>query len=108
MPSRRNGVMLNAVAEAIGELGKLPVHQCLRRDPEAGWQTEQSNSAFQLANVWGLLTVDEAQLPDEQLRHMPVLLLDDTANSRWTITVAAHLLQQEDTGPVLPFVLQTR
>ena len=108
MPSRRNAVMLNAVAAEIGELGKLPVHHGLLRDPEAGWQADQSNSAFQVANVWGLLSVDDAQLPDDELRQMPVLLLDDSANSRWTITVAAHVLQLAGTGPVLPFVLQTR
>ena len=108
MPSRRNGVVLDAVANEIGKLGKLPVHHGLVRDPAAGWQSEQSNSAFQLANVWGLLGVDDGALPDESRRSTPVLLLDDSANSRWTITVAAHLLQRAGTGPVLPFVLQTR
>ena len=108
MPSRQNAAVLNAVAAEIGALGKLPVHHGLVRDPNAGLQSEQSNSAFQLANVWGLLDVDGSQLPDDPLRSMPVLLLDDTANSRWTITVAAHLLQEAGTGPVLPFVLQTR
>ena len=108
MPSRRNNVVLDAIANEIGKLGKLPVHHALLRDPAAGWQSEQSNSAFQLANVWGLLDVDRAALPDDALRSAPVLLLDDSANSRWTITVAAHLLQHAGTGPVLPFVLQTR
>ncbi len=108
MPSRRNGAALDAVAAEVGKLGKLPVHSGLVRDASAGWQADQSNSAFQLANVWGLLAVDVTQLPDEPLRSMPVLLLDDTADSRWTITVAAHLLQKAGSGPVLPFVLQTR
>lgn len=108
MPSRRNGAALDAVAAEMGKLGKLPVHRGLVRDATAGWQAEQSNSAFQLANVWGLLTVDVTQLPDEPLRSMPVLLIDDSADSRWTITVAAHLLQKAGSGPVLPFVLQTR
>ena len=108
MPSRRNGKVINAIAAEIGRLGKLPVHHALVRDPAAGFQVDQSNSAFQLSNVWGLLSVDPAQLPDEPTRSMPVLLVDDFADSRWTITVAAHLLQNANTGPVLPFALQTR
>ena len=35
-------------------------------------------------------------------------LVDDSVASRWTITVAAHVLQDAGTGPVLPFALQTR
>ncbi|MDW3176839.1 MAG: helicase-related protein [Acidimicrobiia bacterium] len=108
MPSRRNGVVIDTLAAEVGKLGKLPVHRGLVRNQSAGWQAEQSNSAFQLANVWGLLDVDVAELPDESLRSTPVLLIDDTADSRWTITVAAHLLQEAGSGPVLPFVLQTR
>lgn len=108
MPSRRNGVVIDTLAAEVGKLGKLPVHRGLVRNQSAGWQAEQSNSAFQLANVWGLLDVDVAELPEESLRSTPVLLIDDTADSRWTITVAAHLLQEAGSGPVLPFVLQTR
>lgn len=108
MPSRRNGAVIEAIAAEVGKLGKLPVFPGLVRSASAGWQAEQSNSAFQLANVWGLLEVDAAKLPGEPLRSMPVLLIDDTADSRWTITVAAHLLQEAGSGPVLPFVLQSR
>lgn len=108
MPSRRNGAIIEALASEVGKLGKLPVHHALVRDETAGWQSDQSNSAYQLANVWGLVSVDASQLPEEPLRSMPVLLIDDTSDSRWTITVAAHLLQKAGSGPVLPFVLQTR
>ena len=108
MPSRNHGTLIEAVANEIGRLGKLPVHACLERDPTAGYQADQANSAYQLANVWGRLTVRRDDLPPEPLRSTPVLLVDDTANSRWTITVAAFALQEAGTGPVLPFVLQTR
>ena len=108
MPSRRHGKVIAAVANEIGRLGKLPVHTCLERDPGAGFQDEQANSAYQVANVWGMLAVDGDALPPEQLRSMPVLLVDDAAISRWTMTVAAYVLQAAGSGPVLPFVLQTR
>ncbi|MDQ0613584.1 hypoxanthine phosphoribosyltransferase [Microbacterium sp. W4I4] len=38
--------------------------------------------------------------PDE-----PVLLVDDLADSRWTLTVAARTLRQAGASAVLPFVL---
>ena len=34
----------------------------------------------------------------------PVLLVDDVARSTWTVTVAAALLRDAGTGPVLPLV----
>lgn len=108
MPSRQHGRLIEVVASEIGRLGKLPVHSCLERDPASGYQSEQANSAYQLANVWGRITVRPDDLPPEPLRSMPVLLVDDTASSRWTLTVAAFALQEAGTGPVLPFVLQTR
>ena len=108
MPSRQQGRLIEVVASEIGRLGKLPVHSCLERDPASGYQSEQANSAYQLANVWGRITVRPDDLPPEPLRSMPVLLVDDTASSRWTLTVAAFVLQEAGTGPVLPFVLQTR
>ena len=108
MPSRRNAKVVNAVAAEIGRLGKLPVHPCLVHDGQGGFQSEQANSAFQLANVWGRLSVDRSQLPDAPLRSGPVLLVDDSADSRWTITVASFVLQDAGCGPVLPFVLQSR
>ena len=108
MPSRQHGRLIEVVASEIGRLGKLPVHSCLERDPASGYQSEQANSAYQLANVWGRITVRPDDLPPEPLRLMPVLLVDDTASSRWTLTVAAFALQEAGTGPVLPFVLQTR
>ena len=100
--------MINAIASEIGRLGKLPVYEPLIHDGQGGFQAEQANSAFQLANVWGRLLIDPKQLPESSLRTRPVLLIDDSADSRWSLTVAAFVLQEAGTGPVLPFVLQSR
>ena len=108
MPSRRNAKLITAIANEVGRLGKLPVHACLTHVGDGGFQADQANSAFQLANVWGRLSVDVQQLPEMSLRTKPVLLIDDSADSRWTITVASFELQAAGSGPVLPFVLQTR
>jgi ATP-dependent DNA helicase RecQ len=61
-----------------------------------------------VANVWGRLAVDAEALPDATLLDGPVLLVDDRAVSRWTLTVAAWLLTGAGAGAVLPFVLETR
>jgi len=38
----------------------------------------------------------------------PLLLVDDLADSRWTLTVAARALRQAGATDVLPFVLALR
>jgi ATP-dependent DNA helicase RecQ len=35
----------------------------------------------------------------------PVLLVDDSTDSGWTLAVAARLLRRAGSGPVLPLVL---
>jgi ATP-dependent DNA helicase RecQ len=64
------------------------------------------NSAYRLASVWNEFAVGpelQSELPDG-----PVLLVDDLADSRWTLTVCARLLRQAGAGSVLPFVLALR
>ncbi|MEO6570026.1 MAG: hypothetical protein ABIO83_00615, partial [Ilumatobacteraceae bacterium] len=66
------------------------------------------NSAHQVANVWDRFTVDRAAFPVPDIAAGPVLLVDDEADSRWTITVATWQLTGAGTGPVLPFALRSR
>ena len=111
VPSRRRAALVDSVAEALGQLGKLPVHRALRTTTMAGdhgFQADQSNSAHQVGNVWNRFMVDPALLPDRDVAAGPVLLVDDEADSRWTITVAAWQLTGAGTGPVLPFALRSR
>ena len=76
--------------------------------PGAGFQSEQANSAHQVANVWGHFAADPAAMPDRPVFDGPVLLVDDECDSRWTLTVANHLLREAGAGPVLPLVLRAR
>jgi ATP-dependent DNA helicase RecQ len=109
LPSRRNAGSIMALADAIGTAGKMDVHQALIRSDEGGWQDEMANSAHQVANLWGRLTLEPSALPtDRRVMSGPVLLLDDAVSSRWTFTVAAHELTSGGTGPVLPFALTSR
>ncbi len=113
VPSRRQPGLLDRLTDGLGQLGKLPVHPALVRVEDhvagrRGFQADQENSAHQVANVWGALAVDPATLPDRPVLDGPVLLVDDESDSRWTITVATHLLAEAGAGPVLPLVLRSR
>lgn len=59
-----------------------------------------ANSTQQARNVDGVLAVCTESIPPG-----PVLLVDDMVDSRWTITVAAWLLQSKNSGEVFPLVL---
>jgi ATP-dependent DNA helicase RecQ len=61
------------------------------------------NSAFRLAGVWDRFSADALEVPPG-----PVLLVDDLADSRWTLTVAARTLRHAGATGVLPFTLALR
>jgi len=108
IPSRRRAPLVGGVADAIGALGKLPVYRALVRTGDGGWQADQSNSAHQVANVWGRIAIDGKAWPGGEAPRGSVLLIDDEVDSRWTMTVCAALLLRAETGPVLPFALRAR
>ncbi|MCO7220955.1 RecQ family ATP-dependent DNA helicase [Klenkia sp. PcliD-1-E] len=105
VPSRRRPHLVRGTAEALSRLGRLPYLGEL--DLQHGGPTGGAggNSAFRLAGVWQRITVGE-QLRD-RLAEMsgPVLLVDDLADSRWTVTVAGRELRRAGASSVLPFVL---
>jgi ATP-dependent DNA helicase RecQ len=106
MPSRRRPELVTSVARSIGEIGRLPylgALTCARGGPigSAG-----GNSAFRLAGLWERLAVsEELRAGLRSLGGAPVLLVDDVADTRWTLTVAGRALRQAGAGDVLPFVL---
>jgi ATP-dependent DNA helicase RecQ len=63
------------------------------------------NSAYRLAGVWDRVVVG----PDLAAQFAdcpgPVLLVDDLADSRWTLTIAAALLREAGAPGVLPLTL---
>ena len=85
------------LASALG----LELHEVVRKVAENQPQTAMRNSAQQVRNVWEAFEVPGA-MPEG-----PVLLVDDLADSRWTLTVVARALLLEGSGPVHPFVLAT-
>ncbi len=105
MPSRRRPALISGVAEGLARLGRLPYLGHL--DLVAGGPTGQpgGNSAFRLAGVWGRIAVGEELRSRLAAVDGPVLLVDDLADSRWTVTVAGRELRRAGARAVLPFVL---
>jgi ATP-dependent DNA helicase RecQ len=62
-------------------------------------QREQQNRFRQCRNLDGAFGIVG------DIQDSAVLLVDDIADSRWTMTVVAAILLEAGSGPVLPFAL---
>jgi len=106
MPSRRRPALVTGVAEGLARVGRLPYLGTL--DLAHGGPTggPGGNSAFRLAAVWQRIVVGpELRSRLAELGDAPVLLVDDLADSRWTMTVAGRELRLAGAGSVLPFAI---
>ena len=103
VPSRSRPQLVASLAQGIAEIGRLRYLGELR--PVDGGPSGQpgGNSAFRLAGLWERFTADGLDVP-----HGPVLLVDDQADSRWTLAIAARALRGAGASAVLPFVLALR
>jgi ATP-dependent DNA helicase RecQ len=103
VPSRSSPVLVDSLARGIAEIGRLPYLGAL--SPVGGGPTGQpgGNSAFRLAGLWDRLTAEGLDIPAGG-----ILLVDDQADSRWTLSVAARALRSAGATEVLPFVLALR
>ncbi len=105
LPSRRRPALVGSVAQGLAEIGRLPFLGTL--DLVDGGPTGEpgGNSAFRLAGVWGRFEVGPELAEALRAAAGPILLVDDVADSRWTLTVAAQVLRQAGAEEVLPFTL---
>ncbi len=106
IPSRRRPRLVTGVAEGLARLGRLPYLGELSLSSGGPTGGPGGNSAFRLAGVWQRLVVGP-ELRDRlaDLGSVPVLLVDDLADSRWTMTVAGRELRLAGASRVLPFAL---
>jgi ATP-dependent DNA helicase RecQ len=98
VPSRSHPLRVTGMAAHLAEVGRLPLLDVLRavgRTPDDG-----VSSGVRVRQLLDGLSRDEA-VP---LPAGPVLLVDDVARTGWTLTVAAALLRDGGSGPVLPLV----
>ncbi len=101
VPSRRRGALLQDLATRIAERGRMQLASPLAA-ADAGPHQDAAETAVASAEgpLGRLFVAEGATVPDG-----PVLLVDDTARSTWTLTVAAGVLRSAGSGPVYPLVL---
>jgi ATP-dependent DNA helicase RecQ len=106
VPSRSRPTLVASVASRIAEVGRLPLLGSLDLVGPGPQGAAGGNSAYRLAAVWDRLGVGP-ELAERlvALDGAPVLLVDDLADSRWTLAVAGRALRRAGSGPVLPLVL---
>ncbi len=104
MPSASRPQLLDSLARGLAQVGRLEYLGAidLVRAESSG---PGGNSAFRLADVWGRFAVGPELAAALASLHGPVLLVDDLADSRWTLTVATRLLREAGAEEVLPFAL---
>ena len=107
LPSRSHPHLVSSLARGLGEIGRLPLIGTLDLVDGGPVGAAGGNSAFRLAGVWGRVAVSAELAATIASTPGPVLLVDDVADSRWTITVAAQALRQAGAEAVLPFTLAT-
>ena len=105
VPSRRRPQLIGSLAIGLAELGRLPYLGELDLVEGGPVGEPGGNSAFRLANVWGRLAVGPGLAARLAGAPGPVLLVDDVADSRWTLTLCAGLLRESGAPGVLPLTL---
>ncbi len=101
IPSLRHPELVPDFAQRLAAALGLPFVAALRQTAARPEQRTRSNSIQQALNLDGTLEV----IDPDALRDGPVLLVDDTVDSRWTFTVAACLLRGAGVAAVHPLAL---
>lgn len=78
---------------------KLPYVEALQHVEQHPEQKTMHNGYQRCTNVMGKFSI--AQKPYTT----PVLLIDDLADSRWTLAIASDLLLRNGSGVVYPFAI---
>jgi ATP-dependent DNA helicase RecQ len=99
IPSLRAPTLVPDFAKRLGDRLGLEFSPVIRKVLDNSPQREQINRFHCCHNLDGVFAVD-TDMPSG-----PVLLVDDTVNSAWTLTVASYLLRLNGSGEVLPVAL---
>ena len=100
IPSRRRPQLVSSLATRLAKIGRLRSLGPLVRVRDEPASDQRSNSAQRLKSVYGALSAEGLGFDGA-----PLLLVDDFANTGWTLTEAARVLRGAGSGPVLPLVL---
>ena len=100
VPSLRHPELVPNFAQRLAAALGLPFHMVIAKTDHRPEQKTMANSTQQARNIDGSLALNGLPVP-----HGPVILVDDMVDSRWTLTVAAWLLQKGGSGAVWPMAL---
>jgi len=100
IPSRHHPRMVRDLATRIGAAGKLPVLDVLSITGTA--PSPSLTSPRRVEHLTQTLSLQ----PGRSLPPGPLLLVDDSYRSGWTMTVAASILRANGASSVMPLVIQ--
>ncbi|GHF24052.1 ATP-dependent DNA helicase RecQ [Streptomyces mashuensis] len=104
--SRTRPQLIRSLGERIAAIGRMPLLGSVEyRDTEEAVHASRTNSAQRLRALDGALTVPPSLAAALSTAGGPVLLVDDYADTGWTLAVAARLLRRAGAAEVLPLVL---
>jgi ATP-dependent DNA helicase RecQ len=99
VPSLRRPTLVPDFAERLARALDLPYAAVIQHQTQHPPQMEVPGRFHKAVNVISPYAITT------QLKGKPILLVDDFADSRWTLTALGDLLQRRGSGPVHPFVL---
>jgi ATP-dependent DNA helicase RecQ len=99
VPSRRHPQLVESLAQQVASACGVSLTSVVRRVRDGAYQAELANGSHLCRNLHNAFAI-HGPLPDG-----PVLLVDDLADSRWTLTVVGAALRQAGASAVLPLVL---
>ncbi|WP_137132568.1 RecQ family ATP-dependent DNA helicase [Rhizobium sp. FY34] len=100
VPSLRSTELVPDFSRRVANALGLPFVEAVEKVAETERQRKMMNGWQQAHNLDGVFSVDE-----DVVSTGPVLLIDDVADSRWSLTVIGALLRNSGSGPVFPLVL---
>lgn len=99
VPSLRRPKLVPDFAKRLAQAINLPYYDLIEHIDQHPAQSDMHNSFQQATNL-----IDRFRLL-HQLNGKPILLVDDFADSQWTLTLVGRLLMQGGSGAVYPFAL---
>ena len=99
LDSNTHPILIRSLVDGLAEVGRLTNLGTLRYSPGRRPVTA-ANSAYRVAALTGAW-----DSPDLGPVAGPVLLIDDVADTGWTLTMAARVLRKAGVDEVLPFAL---
>ncbi|WP_022836747.1 RecQ family ATP-dependent DNA helicase [Salisaeta longa] len=100
VPSNGRPKLVPDYARRLANALNLPFVPCVQKVKNNESQKDMENTEQQTQNLNGVFDVTPSLV-----RNAPVLLVDDTVDSKWTMTVVTALLREAGAGPVYPFAL---